>query len=362
MISFPENIVACPDCDLLQHIPAIPSGGKANCPRCGHTIASSRPDFLDRTLALTVAAVIVLIIANVTPLMGLSAVGRQSSTTILGGVLTLWQHGHEITAVLVAFCAVVAPAVYIGFLLTVLLVVRQTSAPFWAGTLLRMADFNQPWAMLEVMMLGILVALIKIADLATVVPGIGMFAVGVLIILIAAITVSFDPKDVWTRIRWSDGKDPQLAAFLKSEDRLEGRDGRSESPGALTGIKLGLVSCEICGLLTSPTDLEEPGHCPRCGQELELRRHNAIQRTWALLIAATICYIPANLLPVMGTHDAYLCRKRHDHERRRPALRAWIMASGTHCFYCQRHDSHGKDRRAGLSAHFCSVSFNQESA
>lgn len=71
--------------------------------------------------------------------------------------------------------------------------------------------------------------------------------------------------------------------------------------GALTAGKLGFVSCEACGLLTKPADLKEPGHCPRCGEELALRKHNSIQRTWALIIAAAICYIPANLLPVMVT-------------------------------------------------------------
>jgi paraquat-inducible protein A len=73
------------------------------------------------------------------------------------------------------------------------------------------------------------------------------------------------------------------------------------STGTLTGIKLGLISCEACGLLSRPADVNEPGYCPRCGEELVLRRHNAIQRTWALIIAAAICYIPANLMPVMIT-------------------------------------------------------------
>jgi paraquat-inducible protein A len=74
------------------------------------------------------------------------------------------------------------------------------------------------------------------------------------------------------------------------------------STGALTGIKLGLLSCESCGLLTRPANVREPGYCPRCGEELALRRHNAIQRTWALIIAAAVCYIPANLMPVMITN------------------------------------------------------------
>ncbi|OPY10602.1 MAG: Inner membrane protein YebS [Syntrophus sp. PtaB.Bin138] len=301
MIPFPESIIACPDCDLLQRIPTLTPGGTASCLRCGHTLASSKPDSLDRTLALTVAALIALIIANVMPLMGLSAVGRQAVTTILGGVLKLWQQGHQITAVLVAFCTVVAPTVHIGFTLTVLLAVRQTPAPIWVGTLLRMADFNQPWAMLEVMMLGILVALIKIADLATVIPGVGMFAVGALIMLIAAMTVSFDKHQVWSQIRWVDGEGQQLTSSPEFKEPAEGEVEGKETPGELTGIKMGLVLCEGCGLLTKPTDLEKPGHCPRCGQELELRRPNSIQRTWALLIAASICYIPANLLPVMST-------------------------------------------------------------
>jgi paraquat-inducible protein A len=69
----------------------------------------------------------------------------------------------------------------------------------------------------------------------------------------------------------------------------------------LTGIKLGLVLCEACGLLSRPIDIDEPGHCLRCGNELSLRRKNAIQRTWALILAAAICYIPANILPVLNT-------------------------------------------------------------
>ena len=68
-----------------------------------------------------------------------------------------------------------------------------------------------------------------------------------------------------------------------------------------TGIESGFVLCEVCGLLTRPDNLREPGHCPRCGGKLELRRYNTIQRTWALIIAATICYIPANVMPVMVT-------------------------------------------------------------
>ncbi|MGZ6292512.1 MAG: paraquat-inducible protein A, partial [Syntrophales bacterium] len=139
------NLMACPDCDLLQSIPALPPGGKARCSRCGHIVASSKVDSLDRTLALTVTAAIVLIIANTTSLMGLSAVGREASTTILGGALEMWLQGQEITALLVAFCAVIAPAIHIGFMLTVLLATRRYPAPWWVGTLLRWSEWHEGW-------------------------------------------------------------------------------------------------------------------------------------------------------------------------------------------------------------------------
>ena len=69
-----------------------------------------------------------------------------------------------------------------------------------------------------------------------------------------------------------------------------------------SGAEAGVVSCDTCGLLSRPAQPAHPGHCPRCGGELEWRRRDSIQRTWALLIAAAICYIPANILPVLRTN------------------------------------------------------------
>ena len=204
--------VACPDCDLLQRIPPLPPGGKARCARCTEVLVHQRPDPLDRPLALTVAAAIAFVIANTAPLMSLSTVGRESSTTIIGGAIEMWRQGSEITAVAVAICAVVAPAGHIGFMLAVLLAVRRPPAPRWIGEMLRSAHFMHPWSMTEVMMLGILVALVKIAQLATVIPGIGMYAAGAFIGLLTAVMVAFDPREVWMRVQWADGSLPPLLA------------------------------------------------------------------------------------------------------------------------------------------------------
>jgi paraquat-inducible protein A len=204
--------IACPDCDLLQSIPPLPPGGKARCPRCGETLAIQHNDPLDRPLLLTIAAATTLLIANTMPLMSLDAVGRTSTTTIMGGAYEMWQQGSEITAVIVAFCAVIAPAAHVLFMLVVLIAVRRPPAPRWIGAMLRSAHFVEPWSMTEVMMLGILVALFKIAQLATVTPGIGMYAAGAFIALIAAVMATFDPREVWSRVVWADGTRPPVPA------------------------------------------------------------------------------------------------------------------------------------------------------
>jgi paraquat-inducible protein A len=203
-----SSAVACPDCDLLQRIPSLPPGGKARCVRCGYSLAKQPAGPSDLPLALTVAAAIAFVIANTSPLMDLSVVGRTASTTIAGGAYEMWMQGEPITGVLVAFCAVIAPGGYLLFMLALLLAARRTPAPHWVGEMLRWVHHFQVWSMLEVMMLGILVALIKIAELATVEAGIGMYAVGALVLLFPAIVVNFNVRELWQRVEWVDGEMP----------------------------------------------------------------------------------------------------------------------------------------------------------
>ncbi len=153
-------------------------------------------------LALTIAAAILLIVSNTVPLMELHVAGRFASTTIAGGAYEMWMQGQRVTSVLVAFCALLAPVGYVSFMLTVLLAARRSSIPPWTGELLRWMGHLQVWSMLEVVMLGILVALVKIAELATVEPGIGMYTFGLVILLMPAIAVNVDRRELWRRVDW----------------------------------------------------------------------------------------------------------------------------------------------------------------
>jgi paraquat-inducible protein A len=198
------SLIVCPHCDLLQRLPVLAPGASARCPRCNKELWRRREDSLNRTLALTLAAAVLYIIANSVPMLGLTIVGRAASTTVIGGVQTLWQDGQEIVAVLVFFTVILAPALQIGLMLAIVLGAMRPSAPRWVGTLLRHHPTTGTWSMIEVMMLGVLVALVKIADYATVIPGVALFVLGGLVFVLAAMQSSFDAREVWEKIEWAD--------------------------------------------------------------------------------------------------------------------------------------------------------------
>ena len=198
------SLIGCPHCDLLQRLPDLAPGASARCPRCDLELWRRPEDPLNRTLALTLAAAVLYVIANSVPMLGLTAVGRQASTTVFGGAVQLWGDGRETVAALVLFTAVVAPALQIGFMLAIVLGAHRERPPRWVGTLLRHHPVASTWSMIEVMMLGVLVALIKIADYATVIPGLALFVLGALVFLLAAIQASFDPREVWERVEWAE--------------------------------------------------------------------------------------------------------------------------------------------------------------
>ncbi len=208
---FLATTVACPDCDLLQHLTRLEPGAKSRCVRCGCLLAKRPVGPEGLCLALTVAAFIAYLLANTSPLMDLSVVGRAASTTIAGGAMEMWRENEQLTGILVAICAVIAPGAYLLYMMTLLVASRLSPVPRWVGGMLRSVHHFEMWSMLEVMLLGILVALIKIAELATVEAGIGMYAVGALVILFPAIIVTFDEREVWQRMEWYDGEMPELA-------------------------------------------------------------------------------------------------------------------------------------------------------
>ncbi len=206
------SLIGCPQCDLLQRLPALAPGASARCPRCDHELWRHREDSLNRTLALTLAAAALYLLANSVPMLGLTVVGRQAFTTVFGGAVQLWHDGQQIVAGLVLFSAVIAPALQIGLMLAIVLGAHRQRPPAWVGKLLRYHPTTRTWSMIEVMLIGVMVALIKIAELATVIPGIALFALGALVFVLAAMQAAFDPREVWDRIEWAEAGARHTAA------------------------------------------------------------------------------------------------------------------------------------------------------
>lgn len=212
------SLIACLHCDLLQRIPDLPPGASARCPRCNKELWRHREDSLNRTLALTLAAALLYIVANSVPMLGLTIVGRDASTTVIGGAMHLWNNDQKIVGVLVLFTAVIAPALQIGLMLAIVLGAMRERPPSWVGMLLRYHPTTRIWSMIEVMMVGVLVALVKIADYATVIPGMALFVLWVLVFLLAGMTASFDTREVWERVQWADEAGHDAASNSVAEE------------------------------------------------------------------------------------------------------------------------------------------------
>src|SRR5213594_4155216 len=180
------SLIACHECDLLQREIVLPPGGTACCSRCGAVLYRNTPDSLDRTLAFTVGAAVLFILANVFPVVGLEAQGNRTSTTLFGTVRTLHDQGMTSVAVLVFVTAILMPALDIGAMLYMLLPIRLGVVPKGLPAMFRLVQTVRPWGMVEVFMLGTLVSLAKLSHIAAVRPGIALWSFGMLMFLVAA--------------------------------------------------------------------------------------------------------------------------------------------------------------------------------
>ena len=286
-----NRLIACHECDLLQRETVLAKGGTARCRRCGATLYRSMPASVDRALALTLAAMVLFAVANAFPIVGLSVNGDLVETTLFGAVSTLYRDGMWPIAGLVLATTLLMPLLDMVAVAYLLVPLRMGHIPRRPEIVLRLVHWVTPWGMIEVLILGMLVALVKLAHIASVVPGIAMWAFGAVMLMLAAAATAFDPHEIWARIDAARG-----LAFSRP---------RHISASAPTAARAGLFVCHDCGLLSKPVAHAYDGCCPRCGAHLHFRKPSSIARTWAFVIAAVILYIPANALPVMDTSSLF---------------------------------------------------------
>ncbi len=276
------GMIACHECDLVHRAPDVSGTHTARCTRCGGTLYQKRTDSLDRTLALTVAGLILFVLANAFPLMTFEMAGRSQENNLVSGAVEFWNAGFPDLAILVFATSVALPLVSLLSMAYVLVPLRYGVRPWQVAPVFRLASALRPWAMMEVFMLGVFVAVVKLADFAELAMGPGLYCFSALIVIAAAAAWMLDTHDVWHRVE-------ELEDAPARQDRLE------DAPAAA------LVGCHTCGLLVRESTAGEHRHarCRRCGSVLHHRKPDSLNRAWAFLIAALILYFPANYFPIM---------------------------------------------------------------
>lgn len=194
-----ESLIACHACDLLHRLPILERGMTATCCRCGAVLARSKPNSVERTLALAVAGLILLVLANSFPFLGFKVQGQVRQTLLLTGIQQFYLQGMPGLAVLVFITTVLAPAAQILALIYVLLPLRYNRQAPGMFQVFRWLRSIQPWSMLEVFMVGILVSIVKLAKMAQIIPGVAAFCFMALIFVLAATMAALDPHVVWER-------------------------------------------------------------------------------------------------------------------------------------------------------------------
>ncbi|NTZ86907.1 PqiA/YebS family transporter subunit [Burkholderia metallica] len=310
----PDNLIACHECDLLLQRPPRLRALVPHCPRCSARVSGAAHGrrTLDRMCATALAALLTYCVAQAFPIVALDAAGIASHATLGDAVRALGSNGQPVVAVLVFCTTMLFPLLELAAWLYLLVPLRAGRVPRRFAPILHGVQRLRPWSMVEVLMLGVLITIVKMTSLAHVIAGPALFAFAGLAVMLTFLS-SIEPAGLW------GARDELVALQPAGADHPRPSGARVTQPAALpatgggrssgmTARAAGLIACHHCARL-------QPAHaggqrCTRCGATLHARRPRSVARTGALAAAAALLYIPANLLPVM--HATSLGRAEDD--------------------------------------------------
>ena len=198
-----KNLIACHDCDLLHHIPAH-EGPRcvSRCRRCNAALHRGVENSIDRTLALTLAGVVLFVVANAFPFLAFKMQGQETQTTLISGVIDLYHQGKWEIAILVLLTTIVIPLIQLLIQLYIFLPLKFNRIPWNMATVFRLAQNLSPWSMMEVFLIGIIVAVVKLVGMAQIIPGLALWSFALLIVTLAATGANMDSRVVWNRVAY----------------------------------------------------------------------------------------------------------------------------------------------------------------
>jgi paraquat-inducible protein A len=270
----PARLVECHECGQRYAFPVLAAGTHAICRRCGNGLLRRPVNSLERALALAIGGLVLMVIANVLPFMSLKIQGRLQQADLITGSLALFEQGIWPLAIVVALTTIVTPLIKLGGVAYVLGGLHLARPPRHLPAVFRWLERLRPWAMIEVYLLGVFVAYVKLVDMASIEIGIAFWALCALMLVMVAVDLVLGDEVVWEAME---------------------RRGLVHSPPIVAGEPV--MRCEACSFVGAASG--HGGPCPRCGAARHARKPESLTRTWALLLTGMILYVPANVYPVM---------------------------------------------------------------
>lgn len=192
--------IACHQCDLIHNIPHLAEGTTARCVRCNSVLTTAKTDSVNRTLAWTFASFILYCVAITYPFLAMKSGALVQETALLSGVQQLFMQGEIILATVVFLTCLVIPLLQMLILLYIFIPLAMNKQLVYAIPLFRVFLHVKPWSMMEIYLIGILVAMVKLGKMATIVPGVAAWAFAVLVITLTAAISAIDYHLVWGRL------------------------------------------------------------------------------------------------------------------------------------------------------------------
>lgn len=192
--------IACHECDTVQLIPPLPPGGVARCPCCGARLARQPRGGLDTPMALASGALVLFLLANAFPFLTLTLQGRTQETSLLGAALALARADMPLLGLLVGVNSVLVPGLVILVTLYLCLAARRGRPWPLARPLLLWMGRLQPWGMMDVFMLGVLVSVVKLGEMAQLIIGPALYAYVPLLLCSMGTAATLETRLLWERL------------------------------------------------------------------------------------------------------------------------------------------------------------------
>ncbi len=196
----PGELIACPGCDLLHRQVMLPVGRSAECQRCGHHLYRNRPQGIDRALALTLAASILFLLANVFPFLSIEIQGIQKEISVLSAAIELFRRGMPELGLFASAVIFVFPLLQLVGMLAVLTPLSRGRATPGATAALRLVSLLAPWSMMEIYLLGVLVSLVKLGTMADITFGVAFWAFSALVVVNLWAASAVDRHYLWQKL------------------------------------------------------------------------------------------------------------------------------------------------------------------